>query len=131
MSPGAEQLPLRPSVAADGWVALSGQIGDVEDVLVEGGVGPQTRQALHHLETELSTHGMGLADVVKLNVFLTDMTAFGEMNAAYAQAFPSNPPARTAVAVRALPLDALVEIEGWAFRRGRSFIPGKRLPMVR
>lgn len=109
-------LPLRSSVQADGWVALSGQIGDLDGTLVTGGTEAQTRQALHNLLSELATRGMSPSDVVKINVYLTDISDFAAMNVAYAETFSTDPPARTAVAVRALPLDAAVEIEGWAYR---------------
>lgn len=52
-----------------------------------------------------------MAHVVKTTVFLTDMATFSEMNSVYATFFPENPPARSTIAVRSLPLDALVEIE--------------------
>jgi 2-iminobutanoate/2-iminopropanoate deaminase len=113
----SDALPLRSSVAAaDGWVALSGQIGEIDDLLVDGGAGPQTRQALHNLRDELATQDLSPSDVVKINVYLTDMADYAAMNAAYAKFFSANPPARSAIAVRGLPLDAVVEIEGWAYR---------------
>ncbi len=109
------ELPFRPAVPAGDWLAVSGQIGLLEEDLVEGGAEAQTRQALSNLEQVLDAHGSSLAEVVKVNVFLTSMSDYDAMNRAYAQAFPTAPPARSAVAVSGLPLGALVEIEAWAF----------------
>jgi 2-iminobutanoate/2-iminopropanoate deaminase len=110
-------LPFRPAVPAGEWLAVSGQIGLDGDELVPGGAGAQTRQALANLGQVLLDHGSSLAAVVKVNVFLTTMADYDAMNVAYAEVFAVEPPARTAVAVSALPLEALVEIEAWALGR--------------
>lgn len=112
-------LPLRPSVAAGDWVAISGQVGVRDGALVPGGVGAQTRQALANFVAVLTANGLTTADVVKTTVFLTTMDHFAEMNAEYARVFPTDPPARSAIAVHQLPIGALVEVEGWAYRGGR------------
>lgn len=78
--------------------------------LVEG-VQAQTRQALKNLSTVLKAAGTDMAHVLKTTVFLTDMADFQAMNAVYGEFFPSAAPARTTVAVKALPKGALVEIE--------------------
>ena len=64
----------------------------------------------------LAQAGLTLKDVVKTTVFLKDMNDFAAMNQAYAEFFPENPPARSAVEVARLPKDALVEIEAIAVR---------------
>lgn len=110
-------LPLRPSVAAGEWVAISGQLGHDDGVLVTGGIGPQTRRALEHFVAVLAEHGLTPSDVVKTNVFLVDMADFAGMNEEYAKVFTQDFPARSAVAVHQIPLGAIVEIEGWAYRR--------------
>ena len=110
------RLTLRPSVAAGGWVAVSGQIGAADGSLVEGGVAAQTRQALANFVAVLDANGLTTADVVKVNVFLVSMDGFAAMNEEYVEVFATDPPARSAVAVHQLPRQALVEIEGWAFR---------------
>jgi 2-iminobutanoate/2-iminopropanoate deaminase len=74
-------------------------------------VAAQTEQILHNLEVILSAADKSLGDVVKVNVYLTDMRDFAEMNAVYAKHFAPPYPARTTVAVAALPLGAQVEIE--------------------
>lgn len=79
--------------------------------LVEGGIEPQTQQAFNNLETVLRDAGLGMEQVVKVNVYLTSMRNFAGMNAVYQTRFSAPYPARTTVAVAELPLDALVEIE--------------------
>jgi 2-iminobutanoate/2-iminopropanoate deaminase len=105
-------LPFRPGVVAGGWLAVSGQVGLKDGALVEG-VRLQTAQALANLRHVVESHGAGLADVVKTNVFLVSMDDFADMNAEYAKVFSTDQPARSAVAVHQLPLGARVEIEGW------------------
>lgn len=79
--------------------------------LVEGGIGPETRQTLENLRAILRGAGAELANVAKVSVYLTDMADFGEMNRVYAEFFPTDPPARITVGVAALALGAKVEIE--------------------
>ena len=71
----------------------------------------QTRRALQNLATVLQEAGLTLFDVVKANVYLSDMENFSKMNLVYAECFGTHRPARTTVAVRGLPHNALVEIE--------------------
>jgi 2-iminobutanoate/2-iminopropanoate deaminase len=79
--------------------------------IVGSDIGEQTERALKNLSTVLGGLGLGLQDVVKTTVFLRDMADFQGMNEVYARMFGSHRPARTTVAVRQNPLDALVEIE--------------------
>jgi 2-iminobutanoate/2-iminopropanoate deaminase len=106
--------PYTPIVRAGPWLVCSGQVGLAEGRLVEGGLGAQLRQALSNLAALLEGEGASLADVVKTTVFLTDMGDYREMNDVYVEAFGDHRPARSAVAVAALPLGALVEVEAWA-----------------
>lgn len=94
-------------------VFCSGQtpIDPATGKLREGGVGDQTHQCFDNLFAVLDDGGLGSDDVVKVNVYLTDMDDFAEMNEAYAARFSDPYPARTTVAVKALPLGARVEIE--------------------
>ena len=71
----------------------------------------QTHRVLKNLELVLAEAGLSLSDVVKTNVFLTDMEHFAAMNAVYAEVMGSHRPARSTIAVKGLPYDALVEIE--------------------
>ena len=79
--------------------------------LVEGGTGPQTTQALENINVILAASGATLQDIVKVNVYLTDMAAFGKMNTAYLRFFPQDPAARITVGCSALALGAAVEID--------------------
>ena len=79
--------------------------------LVEGDIGPQTGQALQNLAAVLGGLGLSLTHVVKTTVYLKDMADFQGMNQVYARMFGSHRPARTTIAVKQVPLDALVEIE--------------------
>jgi 2-iminobutanoate/2-iminopropanoate deaminase len=106
--------PYSPLVRAGRWLICSGQIGTVAGALVDGGVQAQARQALANLETLLATEGASFADVVKTTVFLAHISDYGAVNDVYGAAFGAHRPARSAVAVAALPLGALVEIEVWA-----------------
>lgn len=106
--------PFTPAVSAAGWIAVSGQIGVDADGELGRDIGAQTRLALANLENRLHSHDAQLAHVVKVNVFLTSMDDYEPMNAVYAEFFPDDPPARTCVAVVALPRGARVEIEAWA-----------------
>lgn len=112
--------PYTPIVRAGDWLICSGQLGISGGQLVDG-VPAQVTQALANAETLLQSEGATLADVVKTTVFLTDMAHFAVMNAAYLAAFGDHRPARSAVAVVALPQGAAVEIEVWALAiSGRS-----------
>ncbi len=86
-----------------------------DGTLVEGGVEAQTAQALANLAALLTAEGASLAHVVKTTVFLRHIWDFAAMNEVYAQAFGEHRPARSTVGVASLPLDALVEIEAWAW----------------
>jgi len=86
--------------------------------LKEGGVAEQTHQCLDNLFAVLAAGGLGSDDVVKVNVYLTDMEDFAAMNAVYRTRFTAPYPARTTVGVAALPLGARIEIELVATRSG-------------
>ncbi|HEY1914324.1 MAG TPA: RidA family protein [Streptosporangiaceae bacterium] len=92
---------------------LGTQPGRLE--LVEGGIGAQTVQALRNMELILRACGCELADVAKVNVYLTDMSTFGAMNEAYMSVFGAEPPARITVGCNGLALGAAVELDCIAF----------------
>lgn len=106
--------PYTPIVRAGEWLVCSGQVGLRDGALVDGGVRAQTVQALANLAVLLEGEAASLAHVVKTTVFLTDMGDFAAMNEEYAAAFGDHRPARSTVAVAALPLGAIVEVEAWA-----------------
>jgi len=105
--------PYSHGVWAGDLLFLSGQtpIDPATSALVEGGVAEQTQQVFANLTAVVEDAGLTMDDVVKCNVFLTDMADFAEMNAVYASHFSEPFPARSTVAVAGLPLGARVEIE--------------------
>jgi 2-iminobutanoate/2-iminopropanoate deaminase len=109
--------PYSPAVRAGDWLALAGQVGidPATGKLAEGGVADQTRQAMANVAAVLGDCGASLGDVAKTTVFLVDMGDFPVMNEVYAEAFAGHRPARSTVAVAALPLGARVEVEVWAY----------------
>ena len=105
--------PYTPIVRAGEWLVVSGQVGLNERGLADG-VSAQVTQAVANLQGLLESEGASLGDVVKTTVFLVDMDDYVAMNEAYTAAFGDHRPARSAVAVAALPIGALVEVEAWA-----------------
>ena len=105
--------PYNQAIEVNGFIFASGQIpiDPHTGKMVEGGVAEQTRQALINAAHVLEEAGLGLSSVVKTTVFLTDMADFAAMNEVYASFFKAPYPARSAVAVKALPKGALVEVE--------------------
>ncbi|MDR2505529.1 MAG: Rid family detoxifying hydrolase [Oscillospiraceae bacterium] len=105
--------PYCTAVTSGGMIFCSGMLGINPETgkLAEGGIEAQTAQSIANIRTVAAELGVSLDDAVKTTVFLTDMAVFPKVNAIYAEAFGANPPARTCVAVAALPMTALVEIE--------------------
>jgi len=105
--------PYSQAIKAGNMVFVSGQTGVVPQTKQFAGntVAEQTAQALKNLQAILEAAGTDMAHVVRTSVYLVDMATFSEMNSVYATFFPENPPARSTIAVRSLPLDALVEID--------------------
>ncbi len=103
-------------IRANGFVFTAGQLGIDPNTgeFVEGGVAEQTRRAVLNLQAVLEAGGASLKSVVKVTVFLHDIEDFAAMNRVYKEFFNEGPPARSAVAVRHLPLNGLVEIEAVA-----------------
>lgn len=99
------------------FCAGQGAIDPVTQEVRRGTVEEETERTLRNLSAVLDAAGTSFADVVKTTVYLTDMDDFAAMNAVYARFFPDPPPARTTVAVAALPKGFRVEIEAIA-RRG-------------
>ena len=105
--------PYSQAIRTENLVFTAGQVGldPATMLIVEGGIEVQTRQVLTNLKHVLEAADSGLNYVVKTTVFLQSMDDFAKMNAVYSEFFPENPPARSTVAVVALPKGALVEIE--------------------
>ena len=114
--------PYSQGVMADGLLFTAGQIAldPAKGELVGGGIAEQTERALENLRAILAEAGSDLSRVVKTTVFLIDMGDFTGMNEVYARAFGAHRPARSTVAVAALPRGARVEIEVIAMVRSES-----------
>ena len=94
------------------FLFTSGQLGlDPETGVLAEGIQAQTRQSLENIGAVLSADGLSFGDVLKTTVFLADMDDFAAVNEVYGQVFSEDPPARSCVAVKTLPKNALVEIE--------------------
>lgn len=108
--------PYSQAIRAGQLVFTAGQIPLVPatGTLVEGQIEEQTRQVLENIAAILEAAGSGLDRVVKMTVFMTDLADFKRMNAVYAEFFPTDPPARSAFEVGALPLGAAIEMEAVA-----------------
>jgi len=113
--------PYSHTVRAGNLVFLSGKFGtDKSGNLVGPGIAEQTRTAFANLKLVLDEAGLGMEDVVKCTVFITDLDDFAAINAVYAEHFTAPQPARSTVGVAALGLGAKVEIEIIAECYGRS-----------
>lgn len=110
--------PYSQAIEANGMVFVSGQlpVDAATGEFVPGGAAEQARQSLENMKYILAEAGLTMADVVKTTVFLADMSYFADMNGVYATYFDGAFPARSAIAVKALPKGALVEIECIAVR---------------
>lgn len=105
--------PYSQAISANGFLFTAGQVAldPATGELVTGGIAEQTTRALENLRAVLKAAGSGLDQVVKTTVFLVDMADFSEMNEVYGRVFGAHRPARSTVAVAALPKGARVEIE--------------------
>ena len=105
--------PYSQAIQVGNMLFASGQLGidPATGNFVEGAVKEQTAQAFKNVKAILTEAGLDISDVVKTTVFLADMGDFGAMNEVYASQFEGAFPARSAVAVKTLPQNGLVEIE--------------------
>ncbi len=110
--------PYSQAIEVNGFVYASGQlpIDPATGAFPEGGVKAQTRQSILNVKAILEEAGLALSNVVKTTVYLADMGDFVAMNEVYSQFFAQPFPARSAIAVKALPKGALVEVEVVAAR---------------
>lgn len=107
------KLPFSEAVRVGHMLYLSGQLGfdSKTGSLVEGGIGPETRQTMENIKATLEKHGSSMAEVVKCTVFLADISEWAAMNEVYITYFPADPPARSALGSSGLALGARTEIE--------------------
>lgn len=105
--------PYSQAIQTGNMLFMSGQLGidPVSGSFVEGGAKEQTIQVFKNIQAILAEAGFTIEHVVKTTVFLADISLFAEMNEIYASQFVAAFPARSAVAVKTLPKNGLVEIE--------------------
>ena len=110
--------PYSQGIRAGEWLFVSGQLGLVPETgaLVGAGFAPQSRQALRNLREILLAEGCQLADVVTVDVYLTDLCHFADFNGIYGEFFGQHQPARAVVEVNRLPKGAAIEIKCVALR---------------
>jgi 2-iminobutanoate/2-iminopropanoate deaminase len=108
--------PFSPAVRSHGLTYISGVVAQdpATGTFLGGDVATQAERALGNLRAVLEAAGKTLDDVVRVGVYLTDMSTFGAMNAVYERHFQPPYPARTTICVAALPLGAAVEIDAVA-----------------
>jgi 2-iminobutanoate/2-iminopropanoate deaminase len=96
--------PYSTAIKANGFLFVSGNVAvnPATGTLVEGGIKEQTRQVLENLQAIVIESGCTLSQVVRVGVYLTDMSEFGGMNEVYREFFPTEPPTRTTVGIKEL-----------------------------
>jgi 2-iminobutanoate/2-iminopropanoate deaminase len=112
IGPYSQAVDLGDLVFCSGQIPLDPASGQV----VEGDIQAQTDRVLRNLEAVLKAAGLGLRDVARTTVFMTDLAEFARMNEVYARYFAESPPARSTVQVAALPKAVRVEIDAIARR---------------
>ena len=105
--------PYSVAVKSGDLLFCSGQLGidPAKGALISDSVKDQAEQVMKNIGTVLAAAGAGFDHVVKTTIFLTDMADFQDVNEIYGSYFKQDPPARSTVAVKALPLGGKVEIE--------------------
>ena len=111
IGPYSQAIDTGSMVFASGQIPINPATGEIPE-----GITAQTEQAIANVKAILAEAGLTVDNVVKTTVFLADMILFGPMNEVYAANFTAPYPARSAVAVRELPKQVLVEIEVIAVR---------------
>jgi len=104
--------PYSQAVKVNGFLYTSGQIAlKINGEMVENDIKKQTRQIFENLKAILEDNHTGFNNVVKINIFLTDMSDFGIVNVIMAETFGLHKPARSTVQVAALPKNAMIEMD--------------------
>jgi len=107
IGPYSQAIEVNGTLYISGQIPINPSIGKIEAT----GITDQTEQVFQNISAILTEAGYAFADVVKSTVYLSDMADFAGMNEVYKKFYPTECPARSAFAVKALPLGSLVEIE--------------------
>ncbi|MGK2905541.1 MAG: RidA family protein [Desulfuromonadales bacterium] len=118
---GGTKLPFAKAVEANGWLYVSGQVAMVDGQVTQGGIVPQSHQAIQNLIGILKDTGYSVNDVVRVGVWLDDARDFAAFNAVYVEYFGDNPPARACVQ-SSMMIDCKVEIDCVAYQAEKSII---------
>lgn len=103
-------LPFSDSINKNGFVFVSGQVPLKDGKLLGGNIEEQTHQVMKNLKSILEKDGLGFSDVVKVNIWCTDLSLYSKINEVYASYFNGKFPAREFIGVKELPLNARLEI---------------------
>lgn len=116
-----KERPFSQAAIANGIIYLSGQIGEIDEVVVKGGIGPETKQALENIKSVLENMGQTIDDIFKCTCMLSNIEDWTEMSKAYVEFFGKETlPARSAFAGSGLALGAKIEIECLAIHRKKT-----------
>ncbi|WP_029049849.1 RidA family protein [Cupriavidus sp. amp6] len=113
---GGAHMPFARAVAADGWLYVSGQVPMTGGELIDGGIVPQTHQAIKNVLAILAEAGYGPEHVVRCGVWLDDARDFASFNKIFKEYFGANPPARACVQ-STMVVDCKVEVDCIAYKK--------------
>jgi reactive intermediate/imine deaminase len=113
---GSQHMPFARAVAADGWLYVSGQVPMVSGEVIDGGIVPQTHQAIKNVLAILAEAGYGPEHVVRCGVWLDDTRDFASFNKIFKEYFGANPPARACVQ-SSMVVDCKVEVDCIAYKK--------------
>jgi len=114
---GGQQMPFARAVqTADGWLYVSGQIPVLNGEVVEGGIAPQSHQAIKNVMAILKDAGYGPEHVVRVGVWLDDARDFVSFNRVFKEYFRDHPPARACVQA-SMVVDCKVEVDCIAYKK--------------
>jgi len=115
---GGQALPFARAVEADGWLYVSGQVAMENGEVIEGGIVAQSHKAIRNMIAILEEAGYGVADIVRIGVWLDDPRDFWTFNKIYVGYFGEHPPARACVQASMM-VDCKIEIDCVAYRADR------------
>jgi len=113
---GGQHMPFARAVAADGWLYVSGQVPMVNGEVIDGGIVPQTHQAIKNVLAILAEAGYGPEHVVRCGVWLDDTRDFASFNKIFKEYLGANPPARACVQ-SSMVVDCKVEVDCIAYKK--------------
>jgi 2-iminobutanoate/2-iminopropanoate deaminase len=116
VAPYSQAVKVGNTIYVSGFVAFAPRTGKV----VSGGIKEQATQVMENLKAVLEASGSSLKDVVKTNVYLTDMKDFASMNEVFRAYFPTDPPARVTVGVKLPSPELLIEIDAIALLQSKA-----------